>query len=255
LADTPSRHPPAPNPGLAMPARLPAHLSIGQRVSGTRRSAVGHARDRRFLRYVGRALLLLGACTAATEAFAQAVAPPPVAFDGFGLDGFSGAGSVAAALRAAGPTRDAAGATLPFAIAVRGPTDEKTATSPLAAELRSRLDRIDVAAGVRADPDVLRDGPAQWTGRIAVTSEGEQGTAAVELRTTLGRWETDGRLGVELGPRIERRLRRGRRFFIDGKAEAQAVRSTDGGWWALPGTTAADGAGMLGVMARTGIVL
>jgi hypothetical protein len=238
-----------------MPARLSAHLSIGQRVRGTRRSAVGHARDRRFLRYVGRALLLLGACTAATEAFAQAVAPPPVAFDGFGLDGFSGAGSVAAALRAAGPTRDAAGATLPFAIAVRGPTDEKTATSPLAAELRSRLDRIDVAAGVRADPDVLRDGPAQWTGRIAVTSEGEQGTAAVELRTTLGRWETDGRLGVELGPRIERRLRRGRRFFIDGKAEAQAVRSTDGGWWALPGTTAADGAGMLGVMARTGIVL
>jgi len=32
------------------------------------------------------------------------------------------------------------------------------------------------------------------------------------------------------------------------------VRSHDGGWWALPGTTAADGAGMLGVMARTGLV-
>lgn len=238
-----------------MPTQIPTRRSFGPRTTETRRSMAGGAVGSLLLRHVGRAVVLLGVCAAATAGFAQPVVPPTVVFEGFGLEGFSGAGSVVAALRAAGPTRGDAGATLPFAIAVRGPTDEKTVTSPLAAELRSSIERIDVAAGVRADPDVLRDGPSQWTGRIAVTSEGEQGTAAVELRTTLGRWETDGRLGVELGPRIERRLRRGRRFFIDGKAEAQAVRSTDGGWWALPGTTAADGAGMLGVMARTGIVL
>ena len=186
-----------------------------------------------------------------------AVVPPPVGFEDLGLAGFSGAGSVAAALRATCATapRDVAEVT-PFAIAVRGPsgTAPTTANLPLAAEVRSRIERFDVAAGIRANPEVLREGPAHWTGRIGLTSEGANGKTSLEVRTTLGRWESDGRLGVEVGPRIERRLRRGATFFIDGKAEAQAVRSQDGGWWALPGTTAADGAGMLGVMARTGLV-
>lgn len=184
-----------------------------------------------------------------------AVSPPPIVFEGLGLAGFSGAGSVASALKTTcvEASRDAA---TPFAIAVRGPsgTTPATANLPLAAEVRSRIERFDVAAGIRANPEVLRDGPAHWTGRIGLTSEGTNGKTSLEVRTTLGRWETDGRLGVEVGPRIERRLRRGATFFIDGKAEAQAVRSHERGWWALPGTTAADGAGMLGVMARTGLV-
>jgi len=189
-------------------------------------------------------------------AFAEEVniAPPPVVFEDLGLAGFSGAGSVAVALRqAAGPSRDD-DAPIPLDFAVRGPSGSTTATSPLAAEVRSRIERFDVAAGFRASPEVLRDGPAHWTGRIGLKSEGEHGLASLEVCTTLGRWDTDGRLGVEVGPRIERRLRHGTVFFIDGKAEAQAVRAQDGGWWALPGTSAAEGAGMLGVMARTGLV-
>jgi hypothetical protein len=59
-------------------------------------------------------------------------------------------------------------------------------------------------------------------------------------------------LGIEVGPRIERRLGRGMLFFIDGKAEARALRSPETGWWALPGTSTADG--MVGVTARTGLV-
>jgi hypothetical protein len=201
-------------------------------------------------------------CLVAVVTLARAegvdVVPPPVVFEGLGLAGFSGAGSVAAALRQvnAGPARGDDGM-MPLDIAVRGPsgsTPGVATTSPLAAEVRSRIERFDVAAGFRADPEVLTAGPAQWTGRIGLKSEDEKGLAALELRTTLARWETDGRLGVELGPRLERRLRHGAMFFIDGKAEAQAVRMHDGGWWALPGTSAADGAGMLGVMARTGLV-
>ena len=61
-----------------------------------------------------------------------------------------------------------------------------------------------------------------------------------------------GLLGIEVGPRIERRFRRGLTLFIDGKAEARALRSQETGWWSLPGTTTADG--MVGVTARTGIV-
>lgn len=201
-------------------------------------------------------------CVAAVVTLARAegepVAPPQVVFEDLGLSGFSGAGSVAAALRQVNATAERnAGETIPLDIAVRGPsgsTPGVAATSPLAAEVRSRIERFDVAAGFRADPEVLTAGPAHWTGRIGLKAEDEKGLAALELRTTLGRWETDGRLGVELGPRLERRLRHGATFFIDGKAEAQAVRMQDGGWWALPGTSAADGAGMLGVMARTGLV-
>lgn len=182
--------------------------------------------------------------------------PAAVAFDGFGLGAFSGAGSVAAALRqtkALGERRESG--PLPVDLAVRGPTGNlATPPTPLATEVRSRIERFDVAAGVRVDPTVVDAGPAHWTGRIGLKSEGEKGVAALELRTTVGRWRTDGRLGVELGPRLERRLRHGATFFIDGKAEAQAIRSPDGGWWALPGTAAADGAGMVGVTARTGLI-
>lgn len=203
--------------------------------------------------------ITIACCLAVVVTLARAegprIEPPAVVFEDLGLAGFSGAGSVAAALRQvnAGAGREP-GNVIPFDIAVRGPSGTVAATSPLAAEVRSRIERFDVAAGFRADPEVLKAGPAHWTGRVGLKAEGEKGMASLELRTTLGRWETDGRLGVELGPRLERRLRHGAVFFIDGKAEAQAVRMNDGGWWALPGTSAADGAGMLGVMARTGLV-
>lgn len=185
---------------------------------------------------------------------------PPLIFEGLGLEGFSGARSVAAALRQAGADRDpdADSAGLPLAVAVRGPSGSPSGREPvplpLAAEVRSRIERFDIAAGLKADPSVIEQGPAGWTGRIGVSTERAAGSESFEVRTVVGRQGQTGMLRVEVGPRIERQLRRGTRFFIDGKAEAQAVRSRDSGWWAMPGTTTADGPGAVGVMARTGLI-
>jgi hypothetical protein len=180
------------------------------------------------------------------------VAEPTAAdFEGFGLEEFAGTRSVAAALRRTGATRRDDD-DMRLGVNVRGP-GRGAATGPLAAELCSRIQRIDLAAGLRANPARITEGPACWEGRIGVANEHDGGRETLELRTTLGHWQRDGSLGVELGPRIERQIRKGTTFFVDGKAEARAVRAQDTGWWALPGTSA-DAAGMLGVTARTGIV-
>jgi hypothetical protein len=179
------------------------------------------------------------------------VEPPAVVFEGFGLEGFTGSRSVAAALRRSGATRH--DDEVKVAVNVRGPSARGTVTGPMAAEVCSRIQRIDLAAGMRANPARINEGPASWEGRIGVANEREDGREALELRTTLGHWQRDGSLGIELGPRIERQLRKGTTFFVDGKAEARALRAQDSGWWALPGTSA-DTSGMLGFTARTGIV-
>jgi len=182
------------------------------------------------------------------------VEPPPVIFEGFGLEAFAGAGSVAAALHRTGAQAKATTNEMPkLDLKVHGPTGRDAVNAPLAAEVHSRIERFDIAAGMGADPTVIQEGPATWTGRIGMKNERDEGSEAIELRTTLGRWHTNGTLGLEVGPRIERRLGRAT-FFIDGKAEARAVRAEDTGWWARPGTSAADGAGMVGVTARTGLV-
>ncbi|MGB8854821.1 MAG: hypothetical protein WCC69_14805 [Pirellulales bacterium] len=184
------------------------------------------------------------------------VAPPPIVFEGFGLDGFSGAGSVAAALREADagrPQNEWRDGIPPLDLRVRGPSGKGEASAlPLAAEVRSRIDAFDVAAGLQADSLAVQEGRADWTGRIGMKAEHDAGSEGIELRTLIGRRNETGLLGIEVGPRIERRLRRGMVFFIDGKAEARALRSQDTGWWALPGTSTADG--MVGVTARTGLV-
>lgn len=184
------------------------------------------------------------------------VAPPPVVFEGFGLDSFSGAGSVAAALREADtgrPQEEWRDGIPPLDLRVRGPSGKGDAMAlPLAAEVRSRIDAFDVAAGLQADSLAVQEGRADWTGRIGMKAEHDAGSEGIELRTLVGRRNEAGLLGIEVGPRIERRLRRGMVFFIDGKAEARAMRSPETGWWALPGTSTADG--MVGVAARTGVV-
>lgn len=195
---------------------------------------------------------------AAPAADAPRRAPPAESFTGLGLAGFEGEGSIAAALRRAGqgepepeeqqllPGLELRG------LAVQGP-NQRDLQSPIAAEVRSRIDRFDVAAGVRADQDRVTEGPSHWVGRIGLSNDRPEGSERLELRTTLGRRSEGGMLGIEVGPRLERRLRRGATFFIDGKAEAQAARSVDGGWWSMPGT-ATDGASMVGIGARTGLV-
>lgn len=196
---------------------------------------------------------------AASAADAAREVLPAEAFTGLGLAGFEGEGSIAAALRRAGDGRsepDARQEILPGmelrGLTVQGP-NQRDLQSPIAAEVRSRIDRFDVAAGVRADQDRVTEGPSHWVGRIGLSNDRPEGGEQLELRTTLGRRSEGGMLGIEVGPRLERRLRRGATFFIDGKAEAQAARSVDGGWWSMPGT-ATDGSSMVGIGARTGLV-
>lgn len=181
---------------------------------------------------------------------------PPDVFTGLGLADFEGEGSIAAALRQAGGKgvvdADDEPAFAFRGIAVQGP-NRADILSPIAAEVRSRIDRIDLAAGLLATQDGITEGPSQWVGRIGLSSERPEGGERLELRTTLGSRETGGLLGLEIGPRLERRLRRGATFFIDGRAEAQAARSPETGWWAMPGI-GADATGAVGVAARTGLV-
>jgi len=211
--------------------------------------------DRPWLHLIVVALAALPSLGSSAVEGIEPVEPPPVIFEGFGIEGFAGAGSVASALRrTCAQTKMSTDEMPKLDLNVRGPTGREAANSPLAAEVGSRIERFDIAAGVRADPTVIQEGPATWTGRIGMTNERDEGSEALELRTTLGRWHDNGSLGLEVGPRIERRLGRRTTFFIDGKAEARAVRAEDTGWWALPGTSAADGAGMVGVTARTGLV-
>jgi hypothetical protein len=198
------------------------------------------------------ASLLAGVGSAQT----RAIEPPPVAFEGLDLGGFEGAGSVAAALRRVRPSAadDPARPPLEFkGIEVRGPTGPNATPGPLAAELRSRIDRIDLAAGLLADPAAIDEGPSRWTGRIAVAQDRETGRESLEVRTMLAPGQEQSLFGLAVGPRVERRLGHGITFFIDGQAEAQAARPAESGWWTLPGTSTAD-LTMLGVTARTGLV-
>jgi hypothetical protein len=185
----------------------------------------------------------------------RAIDPPPVVFEGLGLAGFTGAGSVAAALRQVNTT-----ATKPTdipltfqGINVRGPSGPNAAPAPLTAELRSRIDRIEVAAGLLADPAVIQSGPSQWTGRIGLAHDGAAGRESLEVRTMLAPGVEQSLVGVAVGPRLERRLRKGTLFFIDGQAEAQAFHSQESNWWMMPGTSR-ENYSMLGLTARTGIV-
>jgi hypothetical protein len=182
------------------------------------------------------------------------VAPPQVVFDGFGLADFEGVGSVADAIERCDSGRHASEGTLAFkGIDIRGPSGRDIIPAPVAAEVRSRIDKIDVAAGVSASADRLHDGPSQWTGRIGVSNDRATGSESFELRTIVLPNQVASTVGVAVGPRFERKLRRGMTVFIDGQAEAQARHSPDARWWSVPGV--ADGSlATLGVAARTGIV-
>jgi hypothetical protein len=197
-----------------------------------------------------RLSMVIAACLAAT-AVAEQPAPiemPPVVFEGFGLGDFKGPGSIAGAMRRAVPSTDAAA--LPLDIVVRGPGGSGGSLEPLATELRSRISVLDVSAGVVATPDVVHEGLTRWIGGVKLASDHAAGREVIELRTTLTQAETTGVFGVELGPRIERRLRRGAVVFFDGKAEARAFKSAETGTWTLPGDSSA---AMVGVTARTGL--
>lgn len=187
---------------------------------------------------------------------AAAVEPPPVVFDGFGFD-VDGT-TVAAALADAGVGGVPAGAAASpsLDIAIQGQAMPDLPVTPLAAEVRSRIEGFDMAAGLRADPASLLTEGASWTGKIGVAAKRQRDPAWVETFEVRTQFETSmqgAQLGLQVGPRMEWRLGGGTTLFLDGTAEARAVRTLDAGAWALPGTSAADGLGMLGVSARTGL--
>jgi hypothetical protein len=173
---------------------------------------------------------------------------PPVVFEGFGLGDFKGPGSIAGTMRRAVPSAEASA--LPLDIVVRGPSGAGDSSERLATELRSRVSALDVSAGVVATPAVVHEGLTRWIGGMKVQSDHDAGREVIELRTSLTQSETMGVFGIELGPRIERRLRRGAVLFLDGKAQAQAFKSAETGTWTLPGDTSN---AVVGVTARTGL--
>lgn len=191
---------------------------------------------------------------AAVLAAAWCGAAPPVEFDGLGLGNFEGTGSIAAEIERieAATERERLRRMPELAVAMQGPGGRDAPPVPLAAELRSRIDRFDVSAGLLADSQVVAEGPARWTGRVGMSNERDDGRESLELRTIVGNNAEWGLVGVEVGPRVERRVGKGITVFLDGKAEAQAMRSAETGWWSLPGT-ATDGSSMVGVTARTGL--
>lgn len=196
--------------------------------------------------------LVVVVAVACLHASAQPPAPPPVVFEGLGLGDMSAAGSVARALRAGLPA-ESRQERIPLDVVVRGPGGGTPPTVPLAAEVRGRIEGIDMAAGLQGQAEQLAARAPCWTGRIAVGETGAGGAAALELRTRLESRDGRGRLGVEIGPRLERRLPRGARLFLDGTAMAEAVRDVDAGGWQFPGTSTADTNAAIGLSARTGI--
>lgn len=210
-----------------------------------------------------RRIVILVVMTAAWHGIAgaavsasQEMPTTPVVFDGLGLEDFKGSGSIASALR--GIESDSKPADLPLGVpvdvVVRGPSGRGSGGDPLAAEMTSRLQGIDLTAGMQADPAAIQEGPAKWLGCVGVSSDHDRGREVLELKTSLGRSRQAGILGVEVGPRIERRLRGGTVFFLDGKAQAQARRSAETGGWMMPSLADQGATGTVGLAASTGLV-
>ena len=135
-------------------------------------------------------------------------------------------------------------------VVVRGPSGPVVSTEQLATEIRSRIEALDLSAGVVATPGSIHDGLSTLIGGMRLHTDHTAGSEALELRTSLTQNSERGVFGIEVGPRIERRLRRGAVLFLDGKAEATALRSAETGEWSLPGSSVD---GMVGVAARTGL--
>lgn len=169
------------------------------------------------------------------------------------LHDFEGVASLANALRKSDleVTSDA----VRLGLVVKGPTAPDQAQQPVLAEWKSRIDRFDVMAGLQADRTVVRDGPAKWVGGLGMALEHELGREAIELRTSLGQNDQWGVIGLEVGPRLERRLPGGMLFVIDGKAEARTLPAEPVfAGQSLPGQAGDAGLGLIGLTGRTGLI-
>jgi len=219
----------------------------------------------RFLPAILALLLILPACLARPasgaslppsivagwdERIALSNEEEPVEFDGFGLEDFQGAGSMASALRASDLA--APGPATPLRVHVKGPSGAEQAANPLQAEVKGRIEGIDLSAGLLADRMVIEAGPQKFVGGMAMAHDHTKGRESLELRTSIAQAPTAAKIALELGPRIERRLPGGMTLFFDGKAEAQSA--PQGSTWQPLAGPMYDGIGLIGVTGRTGLM-
>jgi hypothetical protein len=178
--------------------------------------------------------------------------PDQLVAEDFLLHDVVGASSLAAALRKS--DLDVSQEAAALGLVVKGPTKPEHAQQPVLAEIRSRIEGIDVTAGMQADRSMIREGPAQWIGGLGMAAENEAGRHALELRTSVGQNHQQGIIGLEVGPRFERRLPGGMLFILDGKAEARSLPTNQQfGGETLPGQ-ANDGLSLIGLTGRTGLI-
>ena len=170
--------------------------------------------------------------------------------EGIGLADFQGAGSVASALQAGDLGTPASGT--PLRLLVKGPSAPDQAANPVQAEVKGRIEGIDLSAGLLADRKVIEAGPQKFVGGMAMAHDHTGGRESLELRTSIAQSPTAAKIALELGPRIERRLPGGLTLFVDGKAEAQSA--PQGSTWQPLAGPMSDGIGLIGLTGRTGLM-
>ncbi len=171
----------------------------------------------------------------------------------FRLHDFDGVASLAASLRKS--DFEVNDEVERLGLVVKGPTAPEQAQQPVLAQIKSRIEGIDITAGMQADRSMIREGPAQWIGGLGMAAEHDLGRHSLEVRTSVGQNDQWGVIGLEVGPRLERRLPGGILFIIDGKAEARTLPADPAlGSQLLPGQANDSGLGMIGLTGRTGLM-
>ena len=171
----------------------------------------------------------------------------------FRLHDFDGVASLAASLRKS--DFEVNDEVERLGLVVKGPTAPEQAQQPVLAQIKSRIEGIDITAGMQADRSMIREGPAQWVGGLGMAAEHDLGRHSLEVRTSVGQNDQWGVIGLEVGPRLERRLPGGILFIIDGKAEARTLPADPAlGSQLLPGQANDSGLGMIGLTGRTGLM-
>ena len=167
-------------------------------------------------------------CAAVVFCASQAVAndgtagmPKRLAFDGFGFDSdFNHAGVAKAlgGLRVQDEKPSEEEGSLEFF--VKGPPSSRAGAGVMMAEVGHEMAFLNIAAGVLANRHSLVDGPSGYTSRLSVDFEGDSVAGGLDLKTQMRHAKNHSTVGIEFGPRLQRRFGKGVEFFMKGSAEA-----------------------------------
>ena len=167
-------------------------------------------------------------CAAVVFCASQAVAndgaagmPKRLAFDGFGFDSdFNHAGVAKAlgGLRVQDEKPSEEEGSLEFF--VKGPPSSRAGAGVMMAEVGHEMAFLNIAAGVLANRHSLVDGPSGYTSRLSVDFEGGSVAGGLDLKTQMRHAKNHSTVGIEFGPRLQRRFGKGVEFFMKGSAEA-----------------------------------